>query len=104
MPFADLGRPAIGVSLLKAGAAREGYSSIVEYCCFPLAALMGAEIYQLISNSFPPDILLGEWFFADDLFGDEIPAEDEYVEKVLASHAPFQTIENIRKARRSCTR
>jgi ribosomal peptide maturation radical SAM protein 1 len=101
MPFADLRRPAIGVSLLKAGAIREGYSARVEYCCFSLADMMGHDTYHLISNSFPPDILLGEWFFADDLFGDEIPAEDEYLEKILVSHAALQTIENIRKARRS---
>ena len=101
MPFADLRRPSIGVSLLKAGAVREGYSARVEYCCFPLAGLMGHDNYQLISNSFPPDILLGEWFFADDLFGDQIPAEDEYLEKILASFDPLQTINAIRKARRS---
>lgn len=104
MPFADLRRPAIGVSLLKAGAVREGYSAKVEYCCFPLAGVMGHENYQQISNSFPPNILLGEWFFADDLFGDQIPAEDEYLEKILASLAPIQTIDNIRKARRSRSR
>jgi ribosomal peptide maturation radical SAM protein 1 len=101
MPFADLRRPAIGVSLLKAAAVREGYSAKVEYCCFSLAGVMGHDNYQQISNSYPPDILLGEWFFADDLFGDEIPPEEEYLEKILAPLAPLQTIDDIRKARRS---
>ena len=102
MPFADVQRPAIGVSLLKAGAVREGYSARVEYCSFPLSATMGHDTYQQISDSFPPNILAGEWFFADDLFGDQIPAEDEYLEKILSSCALPQTIENIRNARRSC--
>jgi hypothetical protein len=29
MPFADLGRPAIGVSLLKSAAMRAGYSALI---------------------------------------------------------------------------
>jgi ribosomal peptide maturation radical SAM protein 1 len=104
MPFADVRRPAIGVSLLKAGAVREGYSATVEYCCLPMAAVMGPDNYLQISNSYPPDILLGEWFFADDLFGDQIPAEDEYLDRILSPHAPPETIDQIRKARRGRSR
>jgi ribosomal peptide maturation radical SAM protein 1 len=100
MPFADIGRPAIGVSLLKAAAARAGFSSIVQYYCMQLADLMGYEVYQKVSSSFAPDLLVGEWFFAGDLFGDEIPADDEYLDKILSRSAPPEIIESIQKARK----
>jgi len=58
MPFADLGRPAIGVSLLKSAAVQSGYSALVEYCNIQLADELGAELYQQISSSVPPDLVL----------------------------------------------
>src|SRR5262249_34470545 len=60
----------------------------------------GHENYQRISNSFAPEILVGEWFFADDLFGDEIPPEDDYIEKILAPFASRETVESLRQGRR----
>src|SRR6185295_13158087 len=79
MPFADLGRPAIGVSLLKSAALQAGYTARIEYCNIALGDELGAELYQQISSSYPPDLVLGEWFFARDLFGDEIPDDEQYV-------------------------
>ena len=87
MPFADLGRPAIGVSLLKSAAMRAGYSALIEYCNIQLAAELGAELYQQISSSLPPDLVLGEWFFAHDLFAGDIPEPDQYVNGPLARNA-----------------
>jgi ribosomal peptide maturation radical SAM protein 1 len=99
MPFAEIGRPAIGVSLLKAGAAGAGFAATIEYCNLDLAASLGQQVYQQVSSSFPPELLVGEWFFADDLFGDDIPAEDEYVDKILAPFASSETIEALRAGR-----
>jgi len=87
MPFADLGRPAIGVSLLKSAAVQSGYSALVEYCNIQLADELGAELYQQISSSVPPDLVLGEWFFAHDLFAGEIPEPDQYLKGPLARNA-----------------
>jgi len=87
MPFADLGRPAIGVSLLKAAAVQAGYTALIEYCNIQLADELGAELYQQISSSVPPDLVLGEWFFAHDLFAGEIPEPDQYVKGPLARNA-----------------
>ena len=103
MPFADIGRPAIGVSLLKAAALRGGYSASVQYCNVDLGDLMGLDLYQKISSGFPPDLLVGEWFFADDLFGDDIPSDADYLEKILANHVTQETVEALWKARRSRT-
>ena len=36
-----------------------------------------------MAGSFPPDLLIGEWFFADDVFGDSIPDQSDYLEKIL---------------------
>src|ERR1051325_3950144 len=82
-PFADLNRPAIGVSLLKAGIAREGFASRIEYFNIKLAERIGFNLYQQIANSFPSESLIGEWFFADVVFGDSLPDESEYIRKIL---------------------
>ena len=87
MAFADLGRPAIGVSLLKAAALQAGYTARIEYCNIRLADEIGGDLYQQISSSVPPDLVLGEWFFAHDLFGDEIPHADQYIAGPLARNA-----------------
>ena len=58
MPFADIGRPAIGVSLLKAAALGAGYSATIQYCNLRLAELMGQQTYQSVSSSFAPGLIL----------------------------------------------
>ena len=83
VPFADAGRPAMGVSLLKAELERAGYSSVVEYCNLGFAERIGLALYQRVSNTLPPELMTGEWFFADDVFGDAIPAAGDYTEQVL---------------------
>jgi len=87
MPFADLGRPAIGVSLLKAAALQAGYTARIDYCNIRLADEIGADLFEKISSSLPPDLVLGEWFFAHDLFGDEIPHPDQYLSGPLGRNA-----------------
>jgi ribosomal peptide maturation radical SAM protein 1 len=84
MPFADAGRPAMGVSLLAAEAKAAGFDARVEYFNIGLAETIGIELYQKIASSFPPDLLVGEWFFADDVFGDEIPDAGLYLERIYA--------------------
>ena len=100
MPFADVGRPAIGVSLLKAAIGRSGFSATIEYFGLRLAELIGVELYQKISSAFAPDLLVGEWFFADDLFGDAIPHEDDYFGRILSAFAGPDTVAALKRARR----
>jgi ribosomal peptide maturation radical SAM protein 1 len=101
MPFADIGRPAIGVSLLKAAAVSAGFSATIEYSNLRLAEQMGQPVYQQVSSSFPPEILVGEWFFADDLFAEDIPPEDEYIEKILVPFTSLETIKALRETRKT---
>ena len=104
MPFADVGRPAIGVSLLKAAAAHAGYSSAITYGSIQLASIIGTDLYHQISTAFPPDLLVGEWFFADDVFANDIPDADDYLAQVVAKHALPATIDVLRAARRDRSR
>ena len=92
MPFADPGRPAIGASLLSSAAGRLGRSSRVFYFTFGFAERVGLDTYRRIGNGFPPDSLVGEWVFADLLFGEEIPDADNYVGDILGAYglAPEQ--------------
>jgi ribosomal peptide maturation radical SAM protein 1 len=87
MPFADVNRPAIGVSLLKAGIERAGFSSRIEYFNIAMAELMGYEVYEYIVNALSSDSMAGEWFFADVVFDKSIPHEREYITKHLSRYA-----------------
>ena len=99
LPFADVDRPAIGVSLLKAATTRLGFSSSVQYFNFRLAELIGPTLSTQISESLPSESLVGDWFFADMLFSQQLPHEQEYVAKILSRYAHPQLIEEICKAR-----
>lgn len=87
MPFADVNRPAIGVSLLKAGVERRGLTARVEYFNLDLAELVGFDAYDRFANGFSTETLAGEWFFADAVFGNSIPHEREFAFKVLSKTA-----------------
>src|SRR6185436_18995658 len=104
MPFADLGRPAIGVSLLKSAALQAGYTARIEYCNIALGDELGAELYQQISSSYPPDLVLGEWFFARDLFGDEIPDDEQYVNGPLSRNATEEFAARLLESRAAVSR
>jgi ribosomal peptide maturation radical SAM protein 1 len=83
VPFADIARPAIGVSLLKAGLATRGITSQICYFNIPFAETIGDDLYSHISDQVPADSMAGEWFFADLVFPGELPPAHEYVRNVL---------------------
>ena len=100
LPFADNRSPAIGVSLLKAELDARGWTSRILYFNIAFAELIGQQLYFRISNGFSTNALIGEWFFADCVFGDAIPPEYEYVSRVLSRWAPPDLIADILEARR----
>jgi ribosomal peptide maturation radical SAM protein 1 len=100
MPFADIGRPAIGVSLLKQVSVRAGFPVAIEYANLRLAEQIGPDLYQKIASSFPPDLLVGEWLFADEVFGDDIPPAEDYVDNILARYAGPETVRAIVEVRK----
>src|ERR1700688_4054481 len=83
VPFADVKRPTMGVSLLKSEIGLLGFSSQIEYCNIRLAELIGRSLYKDLADGFSPDLLLGEWFFADTVFGEAIPHQDDYIAKIF---------------------
>lgn len=86
MPFADTSRPALGVSLLKAAAARAGFSAHIEYLNVPYAGQIGDDLYSSVADAFPAELLVGEWLFAADVFGDQLPPAADYVGQLLARY------------------
>jgi ribosomal peptide maturation radical SAM protein 1 len=83
VPFADVGRPAMGLGLLISEAREAGHSAKAIYFNIDLAAMVGLVPYQRIASSFPPNLLIGEWIFAGDVFGGEISGPDEFIADIL---------------------
>jgi ribosomal peptide maturation radical SAM protein 1 len=101
MPFADPSMPTLGVSLLKAASVRDGFSSSIRYFNIDFVDRIGVDLYRRIANAFPPESLIGEWFFADQVFGADIPHEDDYLAIILSRYPGASAIiPEIRKARR----
>jgi ribosomal peptide maturation radical SAM protein 1 len=101
MPFADPSMPTLGVSLLKAACTRDGVPSTIRYFNIDFVDRIGVDVYRRIANSFPPESLVGEWFFADLVFGAEIPHEDDYLTNILSRYPDAAALmPEIRKARR----
>lgn len=98
MPFADVSRPALGVSLLKAAAEAAGFIASVEYLNIELAERIGLDLYVGVADNHPADLLLGEWLFAADLFGDDIPPAQDYLAQILPYAAP-DTVQRLLDAR-----
>lgn len=82
VPFADVQRPAIGLSLLKAGLARVGVECDVLYLNLLFAQLIGQASYASIDR-FNPEPQLAEWLFADALFPGALPDLGEYYTHAL---------------------
>jgi ribosomal peptide maturation radical SAM protein 1 len=93
VPFADLKRPSIGVSTILAEAKQAGFSACIEYVNLQLAAWIGAELYQwitemgdqlLLDAARPSISLVGDWFFAGVLFPGQLPPDEEYLARFVA--------------------
>lgn len=92
MPFADIERPALGVSLLAAAARRRGYSCAVRYFGIDLADRIGSSLYSWIAQRgdgeglmdvHAAESLVGERFFADVAFPGQLPGVDAWIERFL---------------------
>jgi ribosomal peptide maturation radical SAM protein 1 len=68
MPFAVLHQPALGISLLKAVLAQRDIACNVHYLSLSFAEWISESLYWCIAWS-ARRLLLGEWYFARELFG-----------------------------------
>src|SRR5579871_1753616 len=82
-PFHQAFTPAMGVSLLKAELSRIGIGCDVWYLNLRFAERVGPELYTRIAAESRFDALAGEWLFAGELFGDEAPPPQAYLDEVL---------------------
>jgi len=79
LPFASLNRPAMGISLLKAALVQRDIACDIHYLTFPLAERIGLPFYQWVERSDDPDLLFGEYLFAQDLFGPKWEREHPFL-------------------------
>jgi ribosomal peptide maturation radical SAM protein 1 len=82
MPFAEVQRPSIALSLLHAALDGTGIRSEVVYGNFGLAETIGLPAYQAMQSA-PTDHLLGEWCFASSIFSDAAEKDEEYLNLTL---------------------
>ncbi|GAB4130056.1 RiPP maturation radical SAM C-methyltransferase [Thermopirellula anaerolimosa] len=87
MPFANLGWPNLGISVLKASALRHGLPCDIAYLNYDFAELVGAEDYQWIADCFA-FTLGGERLFAEHYFGDRLPSAELYLRRILQRADP----------------
>ncbi|MGC1155622.1 RiPP maturation radical SAM C-methyltransferase [Mycobacterium sp.] len=84
MPFGSVSDPSIALGLLKAGLNQVGISCAVRYFTFQFAATIGEHLYVDIADGKPRlTTLLGEWLFAEALWGPGRLDSDAYVDEVL---------------------
>ncbi|MCS7237153.1 MAG: RiPP maturation radical SAM C-methyltransferase [Thermoguttaceae bacterium] len=77
MPFANLRWPNLGPSLLKAALLQRGIPCEIAYFNFDFAERVGYERYQWLADCFA-FVLGGEWLFAQEFFGKDIPPPEAY--------------------------
>lgn len=93
MPFGPLLSPSLGLSLLKSALNQDRVSVTVLYFSISYAELIGERLYDCISQGAYPQDLVGEWIFADSLFGPQPDSQTHrYVEEVLRGRLPGHSL------------
>ena len=102
MPFGAVDRPALGISLLKAGLEGQGVQCDVRYLFAELVDRIGLSDYQWLTDDVPYTSFAGDWCFTLPLYGQDIDTERAYVNSILAdtwqlSREDIERIVNIRE-------
>ena len=100
LPWAAPDRPSIQLSLLKSLLEQAGFNSRLFYVNLDLVRALTPEVYEIINNKLGR--LVGESFFANLLFGEEI---DDYLEELsrqfgssdFLDEARLNTLKEIRE-------
>ncbi len=104
MPFGGLDRPTIGVSLLKAGIAKQGIPSDIAYFNLKFAGVIGHRLYNVISNTgadvgteyaIPLQYLAGDWLFSQYFYGPGSLEAEVYLEEVLKPNVSPVAIQHL---------
>ena len=78
MPFVSISRPAIGISLLKAGLESRGIEARTGYANLIFAELTGLESYSLVDEKINLTLFPGDWLFAHFMFKERLDV-DTYI-------------------------
>jgi ribosomal peptide maturation radical SAM protein 1 len=99
MPFGGIDRPAIGISTLKAGLATRGIACDIRYLNFVFAEMSGPSLYQWFADKASHMIFAGEWLFAADFFGGQLPSSRGYFDYLRRRSVDPQAISVIESLR-----
>ncbi len=103
MPFAAVGWPAIGVSLLQGGLRRCGILSKILYLNIDFCEFIGGDLYRWVAEQSPETALIGEWIFAEAAFGPQAPKDETRFVNLILGNYPFmkERMEQAVRARRA---
>jgi ribosomal peptide maturation radical SAM protein 1 len=90
LPFAAVSQPTIGVSILKAAAQEAGFSASVRYFSLDFAGKIGPRLYGRIAGFFGSRSLVGDWVFAEPLYGNRLPNADRYLAHLRADYSRWE--------------
>ncbi len=110
MPYVEIQRPSLALSLLQSILARDGISSRVLPASLWFAEKVGPLDYTSTVNS-PPTFLSGEWTFAEAAFPGRRDRDEEYLrllaealqDPFVGGPEPWKKIERLRKLRVAAT-
>lgn len=86
MPFAVTAWPSLGLSLLRSGLTKRGIRSTIYYFNLHFLKFIGPDSYQDLALGAPSNAdLLGEWVFAEALWGADRDRDEAYLYGVLGS-------------------
>ena len=83
MPWGAPDRPALGISLLKAGLARRSIACDIHYLNLTFAAFLGLDTYRWVQSGLPHVAFAGDWVFTEALYGPRPAADAAYLDDVL---------------------
>ncbi len=96
MPFGAVDRPALGLSLLKAGLAQAGHDAKVAYPFEYLIGRIGVKAYQWLTDEVPYTTFAGDWCFTQALYGPDAGRDRGYVQNVLMGEWQMQRADILR--------
>jgi ribosomal peptide maturation radical SAM protein 1 len=98
MPFSSIKWPALGISLLKPMLQQRNIFCDVKYFNLDLATMVGLDLYEDIA--IYPQHSIGEWLFAQHVFDNQLPSEDEFRRYLLSQYHNWDGCEAIFRVRR----
>ncbi len=90
LPFARISEPVIGVSILKAATEEAGFPAVVRYFNLDFAQQCGVEAYHHIESMFGSHSLVGDWVFAEALYGEQAPAANRFLDYLRADYSRLE--------------